>query len=314
MKTLVVKTHAFGDSLLATPAVAALIAEGDSVTVLTGPSSLPVWERLPGITELIQSPAPCSTAKLFLWSVLNLQRGYDRVLHFGSSVNAYRWLRFLTGLKAVSGGDGKTGFGVARPAAEDYCRIAGVQCSSLQPVFPVTQVEMNSAGKHSGVSPYVVLAPGGARNARDFVPQKRWPVSRWGEVSLYLQSKGFRVFLVGGQQDKSEISSVSGVNLAGKLTWGETAALISRATLFAGNDSGPAHLAVAGDTPALILFGPTDPDALYEKGSIIPLCGTVSCSPCYANSIFPGCAFDEDCMTSIETERVFHALEGMLQK
>lgn len=309
-----VKTHAFGDSLLATPAVAALIAGGDSVTVLTGPSSLPVWERLPGIAELVQSPAPCNTAQLFLWSALNPQRGFDRVFHFGSSVNAYRWLRFLTGLKAISGGDGKTGFGVSRPAAEDYCRIAGVQCSSLKPVFPVTQLEMDSADRHTGVLPFVVLAPGGARNARDFVPQKRWPVSRWGKVSLYLQSKGFRVFLVGGQRDKSEIASVSGVNLAGKLTWGETAALISRAALFAGNDSGPAHLAVAEDTPALVLFGPTDPEALYEKGSIVPLCGTVPCSPCYANSIFPGCTFDEDCMTSIETERVLHALEGMLQK
>ncbi len=314
MKTLVVKTHAFGDSLLATPAVAALIAGGDRVTVLTGPSSLPVWKRLPGVEGLVESPAPCSAVELLWWSLLNRQRGFDRVIHFGSSNSVFRWLGFLTGRKVVSGGDRVTGFGVVRPAALDYCRIAGVQCSSLKPLFPVTPSELEASGRYTGEDPYVVLAPGGARNARDFVPQKRWPMSRWAEVSLYLQAEGYRIFLAGGMLDNAEISSVSGINLAGKLSWGETAALISRASLFAGNDSGPAHLAVAGDTPALVLFGPTDPGSLYENGSIVPVCGTVSCSPCYANSIFPGCTGDEDCMISIDTERVLHTLEGMLQK
>ncbi|MCK5130824.1 MAG: glycosyltransferase family 9 protein [Candidatus Sabulitectum sp.] len=314
MKILVVKTHAFGDSLLATPAVAGLIAAGDRVTVLTGPSSLPVWKRMSGIEGLVQSPAPCSAAKLLWWSLLNMQRGFDRVIHLGSSAGAFRWLGFLTGKKALSGGDRKIGFGIVRPAARDYCRIAGVQCSSLKPIFPVARSEFDAARRHTGSEPYVVLAPGGARNVRDFVPLKRWPMSRWAEVSLYLQAEGCRVFLVGGEQDKEEISSVTGINLAGRLSWGETAALVSGASLFSGNDSGPAHLAVAGDTPALVLFGPTDPDSLYEKGSIVPVCGTVSCSPCYANSVFPGCTGDEDCMISIDTERVIHALEEMLQR
>lgn len=314
MKTLVVKTHAFGDALLSTPAVAGLIADGDRVTVLTGPSSLPVWKRLPGIENLVQSPAPCSTLKLLWWSLLNRQKGFDRVIHLGFSSGVLQWLRFLTGQKAVSGGDRETGFGTVRPAALDYCRIAGVQCSTLKPLFPVTRSEVETAERYTGVEPYVVLAPGGARNVRDFVPLKRWPMSRWAEVSLYLQAGGHRVFLAGGEHDKEEISQVTGTNLAGKLSWGETAALVAKASLFAGNDSGPAHLAVAGDTPALVLFGPTDPESLYENGSIIPVCGTVPCSPCYANSVFPGCSGDEDCMISIDTERVLYALEEMLRR
>ncbi|OPX31809.1 MAG: hypothetical protein B1H09_01995 [Gemmatimonadaceae bacterium 4484_173] len=314
MRTLVVKTHAFGDSLMATPAVAGLIADGHSVTVLTGPSSFPVWSRLPGVKRIVQSPAPCSAAKLFMWSLLHMQRGYDRVIHLGSSPAACRWLRFLTGRKVTSGGDGKTGFGTAKPAARDYCRIAGVQCSSLKPLFPITEAEYTTVEKHTGSRPYIVLAPGGARNAREYVPWKRWPVERWAEVSSYLQARGYTVFLAGGKRDREEISSAGGVNLAGKLSWGETAALIAKATLFAGNDSGPAHLAVSSGTPALVLFGPTDPDSLYTRGSIVSICGTVSCSPCYSNSVFPGCTGDGDCMTSIDTERVIHTLEGMLQR
>ena len=101
-----VKTHAFGDSLLATPAVTALIEAGHTVTVLSGPSSKSVWSRLPGVENVVQSPAPCSAFKLLRWSILNMQRGYDRVIHFGSSSKAYRWLTLLTGSKVISGGDG----------------------------------------------------------------------------------------------------------------------------------------------------------------------------------------------------------------
>jgi len=314
MRILVIKTHAFGDSLMATPAVAGLVAGGHSVTVLTGPSSLPVWSRLPGVKKIVQSPAPCSAVKLLGWSLLHMQRGYDRVIHLGSSPAALRWLRFLTGIPVTGGGDGLTGFGILKPAASDYCRIAGVECPSSKPIFPVTQAEFSAAESYAGGGKYVVLAPGGARNARESVPWKRWPVERWAEVSRYVMSKGYKVFLAGGKQDREEISSAGGVNLAGKLSWGETAALIAKAALFAGNDSGPAHLAVSSDTPALVLFGPTDPDSLYRCGSIVSLCGTVSCSPCYSNSVFPGCTGDGDCMTSIDTERVIHTLDGMLVK
>lgn len=314
MKTLVVKTHAFGDSLLATPAVAALIAAGDKVSVLTGPSSLPVWNRLPGIEMLIESPAPCSSAELLLWSLGNRQRGFDRIIHLGSSVAVRKWLGLLTGQKVISGADRGTGFSKIKPIARDYCRIAGVSCSDLKPRFCVTEAEFDMVKPYTCGKPYVVLAPGGGRNARDIVLLKKWPVSRWAEISRHLQTEGYRVFLVGGEQDRDEISSVSGINMAEKLTWGETAAMIYRAALFAGNDSGPAHLAVAGDTPALVLFGPTDFESLYAKGSIIPICGTVPCSPCYANEVFPGCTGGRDCMISINTEKVINALKVMLQR
>ena len=314
MKILVVKTHAFGDTLMATPAVAALIAAGNQVTVLSGPSSFPVWERLPGIQSIVQSPAPCSKLRLFRWSLLNRQTNFDKVIHLGSSSAAWRWLRLLTGTEVISGGDGETGFGLLTPAAADFCRIAGVNCSNHKPLFQIKAAEEAVIRKYTDTKPYIVLAPGGARNVRDFVPRKRWPVSRWAEVAVYLQNKGYRVILVGGRSDRMEIASVDGVNLAGELSWGETAALISGASMFAGNDSGPAHLAVAVGTPAIVLFGPTDPDSLYEKNSIVSVCGTVSCSPCYANSVFPGCSGEEDCMKSIDTERVLYALEGMLQR
>jgi len=312
MKTLVVKTHAFGDSLLATPAVGGLVRNGDRVTVLAGPSSLPVWERFPGLAGVVLSPVPCSLPKLLRWSASHMQRDFDRVIHLGTSPGAVRWLRALTGKKVSSGISHGKCFRSELTAAAEYCRISEVECIDLKPVFQVYPNERVAAELLTGDKPYVVLAPGGARNVRDFVPEKRWPMSRWNDVSLYLQGKGFQVFLAGGTADREELSVMSGVNLAGRLTWGETAALLEGAFLFAGNDSGPAHLAVAEGTKTLVLFGPTASHTLYERGSIVAVSGTASCSPCYANSVFPGCSGEGNCMATICTESVLKALEGML--
>ena len=57
MRILAVRTHAFGDALMCTPAVAALAA-GNDVTVLSGPSARPVWSRLPGIERVLTAPVP----------------------------------------------------------------------------------------------------------------------------------------------------------------------------------------------------------------------------------------------------------------
>jgi ADP-heptose:LPS heptosyltransferase len=49
------------------------------------------------------------------------------------------------------------------------------------------------------------------------------------------------------------------MNLCGKLTPRESAAVMQRATLFAGHDSGPMHLAAAVGTPCVAMFGDFNP-------------------------------------------------------
>jgi ADP-heptose:LPS heptosyltransferase len=47
---------------------------------------------------------------------------------------------------------------------------------------------------------------------------------------------------------------------------GELGALLSRAGLFVGNDSGVSHLAAAYGAPTVALFGPTDPTVWSPVG------------------------------------------------
>ncbi len=314
MRILAVKTHAFGDALLTTPAVSALVRQGHKVSVVAGPSSLPVWSRFPGLESVIYSPFPCSPVRLILWSLKNRQKGFEKAIHFGSSHSAMRWTEFIGRCPVISGADPSVGFGRVQPSAADYCRIAGVEPGSLKPVFSVTPAERKFAEEIAGGCRYAVIAPGGGKNPREFVPEKRWPVERWSSVIRYLLEKGLKVFAVGGRDEAAELSVLPCESLAGKLTWGQSAALIAEAVIFSGNDSGPAHLAVASDTEAVVLFGPTDPDSLYVKGTVHAVRSTAACSPCYSNSVFPGCSNRSSCMSCISTEDVLKTIREILSR
>lgn len=318
MKVLAVRTHAFGDALMCTPAVSTL-AGIHRVDVLTGPSAHPVWNRLPGVERTVTAPVPGGLLRMLFWTAGRRLRGYDAVYYLGYSRAMRRWSRLLTGSPVISGGDTPLGSWetargfTSRPAARAYAEIAGVEPGSLKPVFPVNREETSEALRLAGGGPFAVISPGGGRNPRQSVKEKRWPVERWRRVCGFLRERGMRVVAVGGADDR-DAADLSGcdINLAGICSWGVTAGVITGSVLFAGNDTGPAHLAVACGVRALVLFGPTDPEALYPPGTIIPVRSPDSCSPCYSNGIFRGCRRGGGCMASIETGKVIETLEGIV--
>jgi len=319
MRVLAVRTHAFGDALMCTPAVSALAAVND-VTVLTGPSALPVWNRLPGLVGVIEAPIPGNPLSLLAWSLRNSLRGFDRVVFFGFSAAMRRWLRFLTAAPVYSGseqplGGWETARGFhGRPAARAFAVIAEVEPEGIVLVFPLFPEEVSAAAELAGTEPYCVVSPGGGLNPRQSVQVKRWSCEGWASVVAHLHARGFRTVGVGGRDDATLVERAGcSVNLAGMCGWGVTASVIAGSSAFAGNDSGPAHLAVAGRVPTVVVFGPTDPGALYPEGSMVPVTPSVPCAPCYSNGIFRGCERGMVCMDSICGARVIEALESVLE-
>jgi heptosyltransferase-1 len=92
---------------------------------------------------------------------------------------------------------------------------------------------------------------------------KQWPVERYGALARELRAMGFAVMVNAPRKDDAVAASVVaasdgaaervGCNVAG-LT-----ALLRRAALLVGGDSGPTHLAAALGVPLVALYGPTDP-------------------------------------------------------
>jgi ADP-heptose:LPS heptosyltransferase len=89
--------------------------------------------------------------------------------------------------------------------------------------------------------------------------KRRWPSSSFSALGQRLAAAGALVVVVGGQADRRagmaiwQSSQGNILNLAGDLSLPETAAVMERARLFVGNDSGPMHLAAAVGLPVLEL-------------------------------------------------------------
>lgn len=120
-----------------------------------------------------------------------------------------------------------------------------------------------------GIGPtddFVVVHPGTARLEKFWVPE------RWAEVIAFCRSElGCPCVLTGGRHDPDEQVHLAAlrfalaergencVDLAGQLDLPTLAAVLARASLVLGVDSGPMHLAAAWARPQLVLFGPTNP-------------------------------------------------------
>jgi len=86
---------------------------------------------------------------------------------------------------------------------------------------------------------------------------KTWEAGGFLAVAQYLKESGMEpVFIGGGGDDFSPFRAfraVAGAPLS------EIKLLIAGASLFVGNDSGPAHIAAALGVPAVVIFGGSDP-------------------------------------------------------
>jgi ADP-heptose:LPS heptosyltransferase len=136
-----------------------------------------------------------------------------------------------------------------------------------------------------------------------------------------------RIVLTGSQQERPMLEEISHSMetpplLLTAMTVGQLAAVLGRARLVLGVDSGPLHLAVAQGTSTLQLFGPTDerifgPWGAPEKHSIIratqkcPGCATL---PCGRLDFTPEELSAHPCVRLIPEQRVEEAIAATLNQ
>jgi ADP-heptose:LPS heptosyltransferase len=142
---------------------------------------------------------------------------------------------------------------------------------------------------------YAVFSPGASRRRL----AKAWDERKFAVVIAGLSMEfGLSCVLVGGDDTAECTGVISGyveeilnggvrqiVDLAGKINLRELAAVLKRAKLFVGIDSGVMHMASALDIPTVGIFGPTDPAyvAPQNKQSLV-VRKDLACSPCYLRS------------------------------
>ena len=126
----------------------------------------------------------------------------------------------------------------------------------------------------------VCLHPGGTSVCN------HWPVERYRRLTADLGCRGLK-FIVIGAPDEAHLAKAIckdnpyAVNLAGRTTVSQAAALMEQSALFIGSDSGPFHVAVAVRTPTVAIIGGGHPRFhLYCREDIRIIKKNVSCAPC----------------------------------
>jgi heptosyltransferase-2 len=160
------------------------------------------------------------------------------------------------------------------------------------------------AGRFGAEAPLLVAHLGAGTQA------KRWPLRHWAELLPRFLEDGWRVVVVGGAEDTPRAASLPPHgNLrdwTGRLAVTETTALLERADLFLGADSGPAHLAACAGTTSVVLFSGTNLARQWRPWSrrTLVLRHKVACRPCH-RKVCP--LADHPCLSGITPDRVHRA-------
>jgi ADP-heptose:LPS heptosyltransferase len=102
----------------------------------------------------------------------------------------------------------------------------------------------------------------------------------------------------------------------GDFSLAELRALVERAALYIGGDSGPMHIASTSSVPMVSLYGPTLPQRSAPWRSEASLSAAVEvtglpCRPCDQRQCAPG---DFRCLTWIAPQQVIDASERLLSR
>lgn len=291
MRILFVTANRLGDAVLSTGLLDYLIRTHPDarITVACGPVAEGVFLRMPGLDRIVViEKQPFGRHWLGLWATTVTHR-WDLVVDIRGS--ALSWLvptRRRAGMVRGSG-----------PKTEQLARVLGLQAAPLPVAWFTAEDSARASALLPAGRPVIVLAP-----SANWAP-KVWPAERFVAVFQRLAANAIpgavpAVIAGPGETEAAMAQPVlqelpTAIDLVGRLSLPEIAALLSRAALFVGNDSGLMHLAAAAGAPTIGLFGPTN---AVEYGPA----GRRSCVVIGADAQ----------MTSISVDAVVAATAGLL--
>lgn len=265
----IVRLRSLGDCVLTTPAVHLLKVHRLDLrlSVVVEPRFAPVFEGNSDI-ECILPPEAFAVAHERAGLCLNFHGGTRSMvltaaslarLRAGFGHHRYSWLYDVRIPRAqeILGAERKVHTAEHLASAVFYLGVPQGEIPRARLFPPVAQLQGDRPARGPaadlGVRPTAVLHAFGA------TPAKIWPAERFVAVARHLQNEHrLEPVFIGSAADDfapfAEFRCLKGAPLREVMT------LLSRATMFAGNDSGPAHMAAAFGVPVVVLYGTSDPE------------------------------------------------------
>lgn len=149
---------------------------------------------------------------------------------------------------------------------------------------------------------YVIIHPGSEKGYEN----KRWSAKRYCEIAERILKKGKRVHVLLGPSEvelKPIFEKIKNLVLICDMSHENVEKIFLSASLFIGNDSGPAHIAFFYGVPQIILFGPVDPQTSSPIGAgTHVIYHNIKCAPCHFKN--ETCS-DNVCMKYITVDEVW---------
>ncbi|MDL5200103.1 glycosyltransferase family 9 protein [Streptomyces sp. ALI-76-A] len=326
MKALVARLDNFGDVLLAGPAVRAVAARADSVTMLCGPRGAPAARLLPGVDDILVwdapwvgfTPPPVGRGEVeLLIDTVDADTALILTSFHQSPLPTALLLRLAgVGHIAADSEDYPGSLLDVRhhraphvhevEAALDLAGAAGfprVDDGRLRVLPPP-----HTAGA-TGPGPYVVLHPGAS------VPARAWSPQRSAEAVRELAAAGHRVVVTGGPDERdltAHVAGEHGLDLGGRTDAPELAGVLAGAAAVVTGNTAPAHLAAAVGTPVVSLFAPVVPAERWRPYGVPYVLLGDQLAPC-ADSRARTCPVPgHPCLESVTGHDVVAAVEKLL--
>ena len=147
---------------------------------------------------------------------------------------------------------------------------------------------------------------------------RQWFLQRWQELAeIILEHTDAVIVLTGSPAERAMTAQLEDVlrdqrviNVAGKFSLREAAALVARLDVLVTPDTGPLHVAAALKTPTIGLFAvasPVNSNPDFDENIHKFIKKPRTCSPCVGKN----CKFQE-CMLQIEAHEVWEMLKEMI--
>ncbi len=344
-RILLVKTHAIGDTIMITPAINALRNRFTQarIVLLTGKLSKEIMAGNSDLDEILSFDESALFAPDLL-KIIGLAKQIRKerfdiafIFHYSTFMHL---LAMSFGIPFRVGYD-KSGSGfllthkvswddkgerwtadvhldlTRMVKAENADKRLKIIISDDDAKFADNFLRSNNIGRDDIL---IGIFPGGGKNSRDTVYQKRWGIENYAVIIDMLFAKyNAKIIVFGSQNDEAIVeklmllSKTKIINACGK-NLKQVSSLIKKCSLFITNDSAPLHIAIAMDTPTVSIFGPSRATAIMKQSDRhIAIQSKYPCSPCYCNSVFSGCD-NPQCMEAIGCDEVLTMAERQLNK
>jgi len=301
MKILAIKFKQLGDVAVMVPALRALHEHWPTaeIHVLVEEAAAPILQNLPWVQKVWGLPRKRGSARLKstipLLAQLRKER-FDRSVDFvgndrGAIISALIGARIRLGLHAPKGFTGRrlcystaveeTTLNLVRADLNTLTAWDVPYPSSLKhELYP--DPELRAFAERQLPDPNTILCHLSASMAK-----REWPTAWCAEIAQRARIAGLPlVFSAGpGERDQALLADLKALSpeihcLEETKDLGSFLAIVARARMFVGSDSGPFHFAVGLGTPAIGLFGPMLPERVAPlEGNFRALIGR-ECTCC----------------------------------